>query len=65
MKLLSVIHASKPGAAAQAVATARDARQLGFTNVETHYLPATREHTVTGDLPATTAQRTIDRILGR
>lgn len=65
MKLLSIIHASKPGAAAQTVATANDARQLGFTDVETHYSPTTREHTVTGDLPATTAQRTINRILGR
>jgi negative regulator of sigma E activity len=65
VKLLSIIHASKPGAAARTVATANDAVKLGFTNVETHYLPQTREHTVTGDLPATTAQRTIDRILGR
>jgi hypothetical protein len=65
VKLLSTIHASKPGAAAQIVATANDAVKLGFTDVQTHYLPQTGEHTVTGNLPATTAQRTIDRILGR
>lgn len=46
-------------------ATAADARQLGFEHVETAYEPATGYHTVTGDLPATTAQGTIDRILGR
>jgi len=65
VKLLAAFSENKRGAAAQAVATADDARRLGFENVETHYLPASREHTVTGDLPATTAQRTIDRILGR
>lgn len=65
MKLLAAFHTDKPGAAAQAAATADEARALGFRNVESHYLPATHEHTVTGDLPATTAARTIDRILGR
>lgn len=65
MKLLSIIRDDKPGAAAIIAATADDARALGFTDVETHYSPTTREHTVTGALPATTAQRTIDRILGR
>jgi len=65
VKLLASFHQSKAGAPAQAVATAEDARRLGFENVQTHYEPQTGHHTVTGDLPAATAQRTIDRILGR
>lgn len=65
VKLLQSLRNDQPGAAARIAATADDARALGFENVETHYHPATSEHTVTGDLPATTAARTIDRILGR
>ncbi|MGW6912547.1 hypothetical protein ACWGB8_01795 [Kitasatospora sp. NPDC054939] len=65
MSLIQRLHASKPGAPSQIAATAADARKLGFRNVETHYEPATREHTVTGDLPPEKAQRTLDRILGR
>ncbi|MEV8324557.1 hypothetical protein [Kitasatospora sp. NPDC056731] len=65
MRLLQSLHRDKPGAAAQITATADDARALGFENVETHFEPQTGHHTVTADLPAATAQRTIDRILGR
>ncbi|MFG3051860.1 hypothetical protein ACGFZP_13045 [Kitasatospora sp. NPDC048239] len=65
MKLLQSLHKDQPGAAAQIAATADDARTLGFENVATHYEPQTGHHTVTGDLPAATAQRTVDRILGR
>ncbi|MFF0409104.1 hypothetical protein ACFYUY_01545 [Kitasatospora sp. NPDC004745] len=65
MKLLQSLHRDQRGAAERVAATAEDARSLGFSNVETHYEPQTGFHTVTGDLPAATAQRTIDRILGR
>ncbi|MEU8920347.1 hypothetical protein AB0D10_05325 [Kitasatospora sp. NPDC048545] len=65
MRLLKSRHESQPGAAALIAATAEDARLLGFENVRTHYEPPTGYHTVTGDLPAATAQRTLDRILGR
>ncbi|MFD0405562.1 hypothetical protein [Kitasatospora sp. NPDC127116] len=65
MTLFQSLHKDTPGAAAQITATAEDARSLGFENVETHFEPQTGLHTVTGDLPATTAQRAIDRILGR
>ncbi|MEU6233823.1 hypothetical protein [Kitasatospora sp. NPDC047058] len=65
MKLLQSLHRDKPGAASTIAATADDARTLGFENVQTHYEPQTGHHTVTGDLPAASAQRTIDRILGR
>lgn len=41
------------------------AQQAGFVNVEATYRPQTGTYEVTGDLPATTAQRTVDRILGR
>jgi predicted aspartyl protease len=59
------LHENQAGAASRIAATAADARRLGFENVETHYEPQTGHHTVTGDLPAATAQRKIDRILGR
>jgi hypothetical protein len=65
VKLLQSLHRDAPGAPARIAATADDARALGFENVQTHYEPATGQHTVTGDLPSTTAARTIDRILGR
>ncbi|MEV7770534.1 hypothetical protein [Kitasatospora sp. NPDC086791] len=65
MRLLKARHESQSGAASQIAATAEDARVLGWENVETHYEPLTGYHTVTGVLPATTAQRTIDRSLGR
>lgn len=65
MKLLASLHKDQPAAAARIAATADDARALGFQDVQTHYEPATGQHTVTADLPATTAARTIDRILGR
>lgn len=65
MKLLQSLHRDAPGAAGRIAATADDAKTLGFENVQTHYEPTTGQHTVTGDLPATTAARTIDRILGR
>lgn len=61
MKLFATYPAGKPNSPALAAATANDARALGFQDVETHYLPATHEHTVTGNLPATTAQHTVDR----
>jgi hypothetical protein len=51
-----------PGRAAR---TEAKAEQAGFVNVETTYRPGTREFEVSGDLPATEAQRTVDRILGR
>jgi hypothetical protein len=65
VKLLQSLSKDKPGAASIIAATAEDAKALGFENVQTHYEPQTGHHTVTGDLPAATAQRTIDRILGR
>ncbi|WP_354643890.1 hypothetical protein [Kitasatospora camelliae] len=65
MKLLSALHKDQHGAAGRIAATAEDAKTLGFENVQTGYDPRTGMHTVTGDLPAATAQRTIDRILGR
>lgn len=65
MSLISVLHETVPGAASRTAATADDARTLGFTNVETHYEPASGNHTVTGDLPATVARRTVDKLLGR
>ncbi|MGA5820855.1 hypothetical protein ACPC54_23680 [Kitasatospora sp. NPDC094028] len=65
MTELAALPDSTYGAAARIAATADDARQLGFTNVETRYEPQTGYHVVTGDLPAAMAQQTIDRILGR
>lgn len=62
---LSEIHRDEPGAAARTVATAEDARALGFTNVETGYQPNTGMHTVTGEYPETAARRLVDGILGR
>jgi hypothetical protein len=56
VKLLQSLHEGQRGAAARIVATAEDAPR---------YEPQTGLHTVTGDLPAATAQQTIDRILGR
>lgn len=49
---LSVIHDSVFGSAARTVATAHDARTLGFTNVQTRYEPQTGNHVVTGEPPA-------------
>jgi hypothetical protein len=51
MSILSVLHKDQPGAAARTVATADDARTLGFTNVQTRYEPQTGHHTVTGQAP--------------
>ncbi|MEU4296381.1 hypothetical protein [Kitasatospora aureofaciens] len=65
MTELAALPDSTYGAAARIAATADDARQLGFENVETRYEPQTGYHTVSGELPAETAQRTVDRILGR
>ena len=62
---LSTIHQGQPGAATRTVACARDAQQLGFTRVETHYEPLTGNHTVTGEYPETAARRTLDALLGR
>jgi hypothetical protein len=63
--LFQSLHDDEPGAASRIAATAADARKLGFENVETHFEPETGLHTVTGDLPAASAEKTIDRILGR
>lgn len=52
MSLLSSISNNVRGAAGQTAAVAQDARDLGFTNVETHYEPQTGQHTVTGEPPA-------------
>ncbi|MGW2371713.1 hypothetical protein [Kitasatospora sp. NPDC001683] len=65
MMELQSLHQDQPGAAARIAATAEDARQLGFERVETRYEPQTGFHTVSGELPAESAQRTVDRILGR
>jgi hypothetical protein len=51
MSLLSSISNGVRGAAGQTAATAQDARDLGFTNVQTHYEPTTGQHTVTGEPP--------------
>jgi hypothetical protein len=62
---LSEIPDSEPGAASRTVACADDARNLGFTNVETGYQPQTGMHTVTGEYPDTAARRLVDGLLGR
>lgn len=62
---LSQIHHDEPGAATRTIATAEDARALGFNHVETHYEPQTGMHTVTGTYPDTSARRLVDGLLGR
>lgn len=51
MDTIAVLHRDAPGAPARVAAIADEARQLGFEQVETHYEPATGNHTVTVDSP--------------
>lgn len=45
------IPAAAANAGARTVQKAEQARDLGYTNVQTHYEPATDTHTVTGEPP--------------
>lgn len=45
------IPATSNNAASRTVEKAEQARQLGYTNVQTHYEPTTGTHTVTGEPP--------------
>jgi hypothetical protein len=54
-----------PSAPQHAARTAEKAEAAGFENVQTTYRPQSRAFEVSGDLPDTEPQRTIDRILGR
>lgn len=45
------IPASTPNAAATTVAKAEQARELGYTNVQTGYEPPTQTHVITGTPP--------------
>lgn len=54
-----------PRAPEHTVRCAEKAERAGFVNVQTHYEPPSGAHTVTGDLPATVARRTVDKLLGR
>lgn len=54
-----------PGAPERTVRCAEKAEQAGFEDVETHYLPGSGKHTVTGALPEQAGCRTVDAILGR
>lgn len=54
-----------PGAAERTVRCAERFEAAGFQDVQTHYLPPTDEHTVTGTLPPDTVRRAADELLGR
>lgn len=52
-------------AATRTARVVEKAEAAGFENVATTYRPQTGAYEVSGELPAATAQRTIDHILGR
>jgi hypothetical protein len=54
-----------PDAPAHAARTAARAEDVGFQDVTTTYRPQSGAYEVRGELPDETAQRTVDRILGR
>ncbi|MFE2346460.1 hypothetical protein [Kitasatospora cineracea] len=49
---ITTLHRDDPGAPARIAAVAAEASAQGYQNVQTHYEPATRLHTVTGQPPA-------------
>lgn len=49
---ITALHRDAPGAPARIAAAANEARAHGYQNVQTHYEPPNRLHTVTGQPPA-------------
>ncbi|GAA0705145.1 hypothetical protein GCM10010193_70240 [Kitasatospora atroaurantiaca] len=60
-----IAHFDGPGASDRVIRCAEKAEAAGFEHVETHYHPDSKQYSVTGTMPAVTARRTLDELLGR